>query len=335
MPRKDSKAKKKEKDKDKDKEREREKDKEKDQPGEKAVYAPPTTARVDLGELKKRLTLVLKHHTADYWISVKKFLLAQLTKQELDHYAREWLGEHIWLHNRFFQGLINNAHHVQPPKLPTRKPVAASIANSAASSSSKKSSSKKKKKSKTVDAKKDATPPKVVSAELRKAALQPISAICKRAQHVGVGLPHVHRLGRKAQRPLPVSQSDHEFIGSPRLLALRQKMLQTAMSWGLADVGNDAVEYMMAALETHMKHIIGVCNSLVPLNKKRLQALRSSVKPPLVPPSSAQLTAKELRTAMDSNHGQLTGERAARARTHRHAAALACQCPRELAPFLI
>eukprot|EP01094_Clydonella_sp_ATCC50884_P006197 TRINITY_DN1523_c0_g1_i1.p1 TRINITY_DN1523_c0_g1~~TRINITY_DN1523_c0_g1_i1.p1 ORF type:complete len:332 (+),score=73.10 TRINITY_DN1523_c0_g1_i1:274-1269(+) len=308
MPRKSESKKGEGKKKDKDK---GDKDKEK---GEKESYCAPTTQRVDLGELKKRLTLVLKHHTADYWISVKKFLLAQLTKQELDHFAREWLGDNIWLHNRFFQGLINNAHHAQPPKLPTRKSASGATQPAAASTSSaastKKTSSKKKKKSKTDSAKKSDAPPqpeisapKTVSEELRKAALQPISAICKRSQPVGVGLPHVHRLGRKAQRTLPVSQSDHEFIGSPRLLALRQKMLQTALTWGLADVGNDAVEYMMAALETHMKHIIGVCNSRVPLNKKRLQALRSSVKPPLVPPTRYTVGSKEFRAALDQGHG--------------------------------
>lgn len=77
---------------------------------------------------------------------------------------------------------------------------------------------------------------------------------------------------------VPVSNLDHQLVGAPRLLALRQRMLQTALSWGLADVGNDAVEYMMAALEHHMKRIIGVCNSSVPLNQKRVRALRMSVQ---------------------------------------------------------
>lgn len=235
---------------------------------ENEVFAPPTPTRVDLGELKKRLRLALKHHANDYWINVKKYVTAKLTKRELDESAREFLGENLWLHNRFFQAILNNAHHSVPPKLPARvtpPPVPASP----------KKSSKKKKKSTNGET---AALPKAISLELRKAALQPISAITKRAEPVGVGLPQLHRLGRKAQRSLPVSNLDHQLVGAPRLLALRQRMLQTALSWGLADVGNDAVEYMMAALEHHMKRIIGVCNSSVPLNQKRVRALRMSVQ---------------------------------------------------------
>lgn len=47
------------------------------------------------------------------------------------------------------------------------------------------------------------------------------------------------------------SHLDLQLAGSPRLLALRQKMLKCVLEAGLADVSNEAVEYMMLALEVH------------------------------------------------------------------------------------
>jgi len=66
------------------------------------VVAPTTSVsngglaphgRIDLGELKKKLIMTLNKDATDYWLLLRKFVQAKLTKLELDTFAREALND--------------------------------------------------------------------------------------------------------------------------------------------------------------------------------------------------------------------------------------------------
>ena len=66
------------------------------------VVAPTTSVsngglaphgRIDLGELKKKLIMTPNKDATDYWLLLRKFVQAKLTKLELDTFAREALND--------------------------------------------------------------------------------------------------------------------------------------------------------------------------------------------------------------------------------------------------
>jgi len=215
--------------------------------------------RIDLAELKDRLSAVLRENKDEYWSCLRAYTQAKLTKPEFDHVASSLLGENVSLHNTFIKAILSNAYN----------------AVSTSTSQGYHHASRRR-------------PPFDVSpVQLKKKPR--MGARADQAAQVPVRQRH-----RVTARPPERPPNDHyprfphEFGGSFTLWALRNRMFKTAHDAGLNNVSPDAVALMMHALEYHLKNV--VANVLQVPRAKRTRTFTYISEPHAISPRNLLTT---------------------------------------------
>eukprot|EP01112_Ceratiomyxa_fruticulosa_P014814 TRINITY_DN428_c0_g1_i2.p1 TRINITY_DN428_c0_g1~~TRINITY_DN428_c0_g1_i2.p1 ORF type:complete len:332 (-),score=79.57 TRINITY_DN428_c0_g1_i2:426-1421(-) len=206
--------------------------------------------RVDVKQLKDRLFAALKENATQYWATLKRFLLAKLSKKELETYARQVLGdENLWLHNAFLRSILFNARHAAPPptlplalqtpRPPPKPRKRLSVISSPPSIplSGPLSSIEPKQKQKV---------------KRKNESSRPVPKPDKKAKTIDKN---------KKSANAPFSHKPGVFpLSTPDLVTLRGRMVKICTESGLRGLADDAVTLMMLALEQHIKDILRGCH---------------------------------------------------------------------------
>eukprot|EP00011_Vannellida_sp_DIVA3-517-6-12_P003905 CAMPEP_0114625702 /NCGR_PEP_ID=MMETSP0168-20121206/11403_1 /TAXON_ID=95228 ORGANISM="Vannella sp., Strain DIVA3 517/6/12" /NCGR_SAMPLE_ID=MMETSP0168 /ASSEMBLY_ACC=CAM_ASM_000044 /LENGTH=274 /DNA_ID=CAMNT_0001836985 /DNA_START=124 /DNA_END=944 /DNA_ORIENTATION=+ len=208
-----------------------------------ALPSPYVDRRIDLGTLKDRLQRVLGDKSAAYWQVLRKFIQAKLTKHEFDEFARVSLGpRHLYLHNTFILSIISNAHCTIPPNVVHGQGGSLQIRHARAVEHGKPSPGGKSRRYKPE----------------RPAIDSPSHVQRMRSSNGVIRLQNTAASGRTAIAGR-LLEEELELLGAPQLLALRRKMIQVAESAAVPRVSNDAVRFMMNALQHHLREVMSSC----------------------------------------------------------------------------
>lgn len=190
--------------------------------------------------LKNRLQRVLAEKSTTYWQVLRKFIQAKLTKHEFDEFARVSLGpNHLYLHNTFILSIISNANCSNPPSL-VHSPAGQVKSQS----------------NRAVHATMATTVGKPRRAKPERSVTDSPSLVQRVRSSSGViRLQSTVPNGRRSTAGR-LQEEELELLGAPQLLALRRKMVQVAETATLPRVSNDAVRFMMTALQHHMREVM-------------------------------------------------------------------------------
>eukprot|EP00011_Vannellida_sp_DIVA3-517-6-12_P002019 CAMPEP_0114637114 /NCGR_PEP_ID=MMETSP0168-20121206/17327_1 /TAXON_ID=95228 ORGANISM="Vannella sp., Strain DIVA3 517/6/12" /NCGR_SAMPLE_ID=MMETSP0168 /ASSEMBLY_ACC=CAM_ASM_000044 /LENGTH=298 /DNA_ID=CAMNT_0001848833 /DNA_START=101 /DNA_END=993 /DNA_ORIENTATION=- len=232
-----------------------------------ALPSPYVDRRIDLGTLKDRLQRVLGDKSAAYWQVLRKFIQAKLTKHEFDEFARVSLGpRHLYLHNTFILSIISNAHCTIPPNVVHGQGGSLQIRHARAVEHGKPSPGGKSRRYKPERPAID-SPSHVQRMRVRGMQQKPRYSMPSLASDTDdvpqssngvIRLQNTAASGRTAIAGR-LLEEELELLGAPQLLALRRKMIQVAESAAVPRVSNDAVRFMMNALQHHLREVMSSC----------------------------------------------------------------------------